>query len=170
MLAFNTITHFHLYARIKVLLHFVTFYMSVLRVAYKFIWKILKRNIVSLYKNYQTGYNSYIHLTIESLHFHLTFADSVCKCIKNSCTIFYDFIHELIISLKKKREITYIWKYDNAVTNWIKSRVKLAKHYFSKKIASLQIWNASLHKSILCPTKTFKPRFIWFQYLLSFSN
>ena len=72
--------------------------------------------------------------------------------------------------MKKKREITYIWKYDNAVTNWIKSRVKLAKHYFSKKIASLQIWNASLHKSILCPTKTFKPRFIWFQYLLSFSN
>ena len=124
----------------------------------------------TLCKNYYTSYNSYIHPTIELLHFHLTFADSVCKCIKNSCTIFYDFIHELIISLKKKREITYIWKYDNAVTNWIKSRVKLAKHYFSKKIASLQIWNASLHKSILCPTKTFKPRFIWFQYLLSFSN
>ena len=92
--------------------------------------------IKSKFKNYQTGYDSYIHPTIELLHFHLTFADSVCKCIKNSCTIFYDFIHELIISLKMKREITYIWKYDNAVTNWIKSRVKLAKHYFSKKIAS----------------------------------
>ena len=138
------------------------------------IWAYLESHISS-FKNIKRKYRLttrlvIIHPTIESLHFHLTFADSVCKCIKNSCTIFYDFIHELIISLKKKREITYIWKYDNAVTNWIKSRVKLAKHYFSKKIASLQIWNASLHKSILCPTKTFKPRFIWFQYLLSFSN
>ena len=104
------------------------------------IWAYLESHISS-FKNIKRKYRLttrlvIIHPTIESLHFHLTFADSVCKCIKNSCTIFYDFIHELIISLKKKREITYIWKYDNAVTNWIKSRVKLAKHYFSKKIAS----------------------------------
>lgn len=130
MFALNTITHFHSYARIKVLLRFgniMVYERSQTRIL------VYLQNIK---RKYRFGYNFYIHPTIELLYFHLDFADSVGKCIKNSCTIFYDyidFIQQLITCLKKKREITYIWKYDNAVTNWIKSRVKLAKHYFFEK-------------------------------------